>query len=506
MNINVSSLLYPEKPVDAFIIPLPENPLPLSGFAKLFDNATSNSISNFLELGDFQGKFLETAVIYLPDSHFSKRIILVGLGKQSEIDLEKIRGVFAKGVNLARDLKARNVGTEIDEELCKLSRAEALVALVEGVCLGFYSFNRFKTTDKDKTHEIEELTVYSGTKSFLDELRALVRKTEIVCEATNFARDLVSMPANFMKPRDLADVAIDLAKSRKEVEVEILEKDEIEKLGMNAFLGVAKGSHEPPKLIVVKYRGVGEDKDPIVLIGKGLTFDSGGLSLKSAEKMEEMKSDMAGAAAVLGTIRALSDLSFPVNVVGLIAATENLPGGGALKPGDILKSLSGKTIEVINTDAEGRLTLADAIAFAHRFKPQAIIDIATLTGACVVALGEDLTGMFGNDERLKSRIKMAGEKTGEFVWELPLWNAYEELIKSEVADVKNTGGRQAGAITAALFLKHFVGDVPWVHLDIAGTAWRSKGKSYISKGASGVGVRLLVELITEWQRKAADGT
>lgn len=505
MRIDVSPLIHPEKKVDAFIIPLPEDPLPLTSYTGSLDNATSGSIKEFLKLGDFKGKFLETSVIYLYGSFFSKRLIFVGLGKRNEMDLEKIRSVFARGATLARDLRSRSVGIGIDENLFGHIRTDATVALVEGVCLGLYSFDRFKTKDEDKTHKIEEITICLGVENLEDELRELVRRTQIVCEATNFVRDLVSMPANLMRPKDLASVAIGLAKTGKNIEVKILERDEIETLGMNAFLGVAKGSHEPPKFIIVKYRGTEEKKLPFVLIGKGLTFDSGGLSLKSAEKMEDMKSDMAGAAAVLGTIRALSDLSFPVNVVGLVAATENLPGGGALKPGDILKTISEKTIEVVNTDAEGRLTLADAIAFAHRFKPRAIIDIATLTGACVVALGEDLTGMFGNDEELKRWIKVAGEKTGEFVWELPLWSSYEELIKSEVADIKNTGGRPAGAITAALFLKHFAGDVPWVHLDIAGTAWRSKAKPYMSKGASGTGVRLLVEFFSHWQGKAPDG-
>jgi leucyl aminopeptidase len=270
---------------------------------------------------------------------------------------------------------------------------------------------------------------------------------------------------------------------------------------MNALLGVAKGSAEPARFIVLEYRGGAKEHPPVALVGKGLTFDSGGISIKPAEKMEEMKSDMAGGAAVMGAIMAAADLRLPVNIVGLIPATENLPGGRAYKPGDILKSLSGKTIEIISTDAEGRLILADALTYAERFKPVAIIDLATLTGACVIALGDLAIGMLGTDKELKNKLRDAAEKTGERVWELPLWEDYHELIKSDVADFKNTGGRPGGAITAAAFLSKFIGKSPWVHLDIAGPAWLTKDRSYIPKGATGIGVRLLVQFLKDWQKK-----
>ena len=292
----------------------------------------------------------------------------------------------------------------------------------------------------------------------------------------------------------MAQKAQEIAR-RKKVSCNILDKDKMKEMGMNALLAVASGSSEEPKFIILEYAGGKKSAAPVVLVGKGLTFDSGGISLKPADKMDEMKTDMSGGAAVMGVIMAAADLQLPLNITALIPATENMPGGTAYKPGDIIKSYSGKTIEILNTDAEGRLILADALAYSLEFKPAAIIDVATLTGACVVALGDDIIGMLGTDVKLKKEMDKAAQTTGELVWELPLWESYHELIKSDIADYKNSGGRTAGAITAAAFLSKFVGDAPWVHLDIAGPAWTSKDKTYIPKGASGVAVRLLVEFL-----------
>jgi len=307
-------------------------------------------------------------------------------------------------------------------------------------------------------------------------------------------RDMISAPSNEMTPSIMAQKAQEVAK-RKNVTCTVLDRKKMQELGMNALLAVASGSQEEPKFIILEYSG-GRKKDaPVVLVGKGLTFDSGGISLKPSDKMEEMKTDMSGGAAVIAALRAAADLKLPLNIVGLVPATENLPDGRAYKPGDILRSYSGKTIEVLNTDAEGRLVLADTLAYSARFRPAAVVDVATLTGACVIALGEEVIGMLGTDEELKREIRNAGEKTGERVWELPLWENYHEQIKSDIADYKNTGGRPAGTITAAAFLSKFVGDFPWVHLDIAGPAWTTKDKAYIPKGASGIPVRLLVEFL-----------
>jgi len=320
-------------------------------------------------------------------------------------------------------------------------------------------------------------------------------RAQTISRAVYLTRNLVSMPSNELTPARLAGEAKALAKRYRGLSVRILEAREMERLGMNALLGVARGSRESPKLIVMSYRGADRKQRPLALVGKAITFDSGGISLKPAEKMEEMKSDMAGGAAVLGTLQAVAELKMPVNLVGIVPATENLPDGGAYKPGDILRTMSGKTVEVLNTDAEGRLILADALHYAQRYNPEAIIDIATLTGACVVALGNQVTGMMGTDEKLKELIRKAAEETGELVWELPLWENYQEMVKSDVADLKNSAGREGGAISAAAFLSKFADPVPWVHLDIAGPAWLTKDRPYQPKGASGIGVRLFVKFL-----------
>ena len=373
-------------------------------------------------------------------------------------------------------------------------RKEKVVsAAVEGAVLGLYRYSPYKTVGREELQDVQEMTIVPGPKDYAL-VRDEVQKTKIIADAVCFARDLVSAPANEMTPSILAEQARVVAK-RKNVSCRVLEKGQMKALGMNALLGVAAGSDQPPKLIVLEYTGGKKGEAPIALVGKGLTFDSGGISIKPAEKMDEMKTDMAGGAAVLAVIRAAADLKLPVHLVGLVPATENLSGGSALKPGDVLKSHSGRTIEVLNTDAEGRLILADALSYACRYKPSAIIDIATLTGACVVALGEEVAGMLGTDDRMKKALREAADATGELIWELPLWDHYHALIKSYIADYKNSAGRLGGAITGAAFLSKFVGEYPWVHLDIAGPAWTTKDRGYIPKGASGIPVRLLMEFL-----------
>jgi leucyl aminopeptidase len=321
-----------------------------------------------------------------------------------------------------------------------------------------------------------------------------VKIAGVISDAVLFARDMVSAPANEMTPTRLANEAMENSRGRN-IKCTILEEGEIRELGMNALLGVAAGSDEAPKFIIMEYHGGKRSSPVIALVGKGLTFDSGGISIKPAEKMDLMKSDMAGGAAVIAAVRAAAELGLPVNLVGLVPAVENLPSGKAYKPGDILKSFSGRTIEIVTTDAEGRLIMADALTYAGRYKPAAIIDLATLTGACIVALGDHVIGMFGTDDQLKREIREAADLTGERVWELPLWEEYNELIKGDSADYKNSGGRAGGAITAAVFLSKFTDGYPWVHLDIAGPAWLAQDKPYIPKGASGVGVRLLLRFL-----------
>jgi leucyl aminopeptidase len=498
MKIQIKKGRFAEFSCEAAVVILFEDCPELSGMAALMNEQSGGLIRDLVKSGDFQGKLFQISVLYTGGNIPARRIVTLGLGKKTEFNMEKLRGAYAKAAQHIRSLGLKCFAVSPDTGLPEQDFQAVTEAIVEGVLLGLYRFTPFKTVDRDKIKDVEEFTIVEEKEEVLKAVRSAAGKAETAAGAVCYVRDLVSTPANELTPTDLSNEAREIAMERKRIKVKVLDTGEMKELGMNALLGVSRGSHEPAKFIILEYHGGTKSDPPIALVGKGLTFDSGGISIKPSEKMDEMKSDMAGGAAVMGTIRAAADLGLPVNLVGLIPATENLPGGGAYKPGDILKSLSGQTIEVINTDAEGRLILADALTYAGRFKPAVIIDLATLTGACIVALGEHVIGMMGNDDNMKKKIREAGEATGERVWELPLWEEYQELIKSDVADYKNTGGRSAGTITAAVFLSKFVGEYPWVHLDIAGPAWQSKDSPYIPKGASGVGVRLLIEFLREW--------
>ncbi len=469
------------------------------GAAHLIDEKCNGLISELIEQRDFEGKLYSSSVVYTRGLLRGRRIMIAGLGKKKEFNLEKLRGVFSKACQKIRDLNITRLAASLDFGESEFSIRETAQAAVEGAMLGLYRFTPYKTLEEDKKGELSEFTIVEGRPGLLEDVTDGAKTAEIISRAVYCARDLVSTPPNDMTPAILADRAGDVAKEGN-LKFEALDETSMKKLGMGALLGVARGSAEEAKLIILEYNGGSKNDRPIVLVGKGITFDSGGISIKPSAKMDEMKSDMSGGAAVIGTIKAAAELRIPLNVVGIIPATENLPGGRAYKPGDILKSMSGITIEIKNTDAEGRLILADALTFAGRYKPAAIIDLATLTGACVVALGDYLTGMLGTDSNLKEEIRSASDATGETVWELPLWHEYDDLIKSDVADIQNTGGRAGGTITAALLLKRFTGDYPWVHLDIAGPALLSKDKPYIPKGASGVGVRLLVQFLMDRSR------
>jgi leucyl aminopeptidase len=398
-----------------------------------------------------------------------------------------------------RSLNIKEAATSIDLYILTEKKNKVVQAVVEGALLGLYQYTPYKTVGREDIKEMEQLNIVAEEENY-SIVESAVKNAQIITAGVYFARDLISAPSNEMTPTIMAKKAEEVAR-RKNVSCKVLDKAKIKKMGMNSLLGVASGSNEEPKFIILEYSGGKRSEAPVVLVGKGLTFDSGGISIKPAEKMDEMKTDMSGGAAVMGAIMVAADLRLPLNIIGLIPATENMPSGTAYKPGDILKSFSGKTIEVINTDAEGRLILADALAYASKYSPAAIIDVATLTGACIIALGDDVIGMLGTDENLNDKIKKASQETGELAWELPLWEHYSELIKSDIADYKNTGGRAAGTITAATFLSKFVGDFPWVHLDIAGPAWSSKDKSYIPKGASGVAVRLITEYLRDLAQK-----
>ncbi len=477
----------------AMILPICEKEKGLKGVIKEVDEKTGGMISQIIKRGDFEGKPSQISILYVKDVLLAQRVVLVGLGKRDGMTLEEIRNAYARVMQTLRNLNVKDTATFFDFSVLPIEKEKIAAAIAEGTLLGLYQYTPYKTQGRDEIREMKSLEIVAEDID-TSVIQIAVRKAKMIAEAVCFARDLISAPSNEMTPSIMAEHAKSIAK-RNHVSCTVLDKDEMKSLGMNALLGVAAGSHQPPKFIILEYKGQKKGEAPIALVGKGLTFDSGGISIKPAEKMDEMKTDMSGGAAVMAVVKAAADLKLPINLVGLIPATENMPGGNAYKPGDILKSYSGKTIEVINTDAEGRLILADALSYALRYKPRAIIDIATLTGACVVALGEDVIGMMGTDEKIKSALKKASEETGELIWELPLWGIYSDLIKSDIADFKNTGGRLAGAITAAAFLSKFVENCPWVHLDIAGPAWRTKEKPYIPKGASGAAVRLLIEYL-----------
>ncbi len=465
------------------------------GVGQEFYSKAGGQIARVIDLGDFKGKNGELSLHYTEDGCLVKRVIIVGMGKRKDLSLERIREGFARAAQKVRSLRLDEFSLSLDFGNLGLPIESVAEAAVEGVILGLYTYLPYKTVEEDNKQKISSLNIYTGNND-LKKVREAVKGAEVVAQAVCFARDLVSAPANEMTPSILAERAKSSLR-QKDTKVSVLNKEDMKKLGMNALLGVARGSHEPPRMIVIKYTGGKKSAKPVVLVGKGITFDSGGISIKPAENMDRMKTDMAGGAAVIAIIKAVSELGFGMNLVGIVPATENLPGGNAYKPGDILKSLSGKTIEVVNTDAEGRVILADALAYACRFKPGVIIDLATLTGACIVALGDHVIGMMGTAEDVKKGILRAADVTGEKTWELPLGEIYDDLIKSDVADYKNSGGRAGGAITAAAFLQKFVGDCPWVHLDIAGPSWLEKDRPYIPKGASGVGVRLLVRLFRD---------
>ncbi|MEX0602532.1 MAG: leucyl aminopeptidase [Bacteroidota bacterium] len=445
--------------------------------------------------GDFQGKAGELSLVYSATGRSSRRILLVGLGDRNTISLEKYRCASALAVKKARTLKARRIAIALPR--LGAGAHDAIVAFTEAAVLSLYRFNKYVSKkENEQETEVEEIIVASDQPGLRSVGPKAVGTGSVLAEATMFARDLANAPGNEIYPETLAKAAVESGQ-RSGYTVKVLDENELADLKMGGILGVSQGSVRPPRFLVMEYGR--SNTRTVVLVGKGVTFDTGGISIKPSAGMAEMKMDMSGAAAVIGTFEAVARLKLPVHVVGLVPAVENMPSGSALRPGDILRHFNGKTSEVDNTDAEGRLILADALSYAGRFKPAAVIDLATLTGACVVALGHHATGMMGNDEGLQERLRKAGDKTYERVWPLPMFDEYDKLIKSDVADVKNVGGRWGGAITAAMFLKRFIGTYRWVHLDIAGTAMLEENSDYTQKGASGVGVRLITEFLRSWR-------
>jgi leucyl aminopeptidase len=463
------------------------------------DRILGGIIARLIKRDDFKPKPGAVHMLYPEGKIAAERLLLVGLGKRSEFSLNKLRQIAGKASPSLRAVGARNITFASDG--FGLDAEELAQAVTEGSKLGLYRFLKYKTNEEnDRRKDIHTITMVTKNASAISALLQGISVGEIIADATSMVRDMVSSPSIDMTPAIIAAKARTIAKEYG-LKLHVLERRQMEKLGMGALLGVASGSVQPPKFIVLEHRRGGK-KPFIALVGKTITFDSGGISIKPAENMDRMKDDMSGGAAVLGTLRTAAALKLPLNVVGLMPATENMPSGSAYKPGDVLCTMSGQTIEIMNTDAEGRLILSDALSYACTYKPAVIVDIATLTGACSVALGHEATGMLGTDDMLKRKIREAGEKTGERVWELPLWEEYYEQIKSDIADMKNTGGRAGGVITAAALLSKFVKKYPWVHLDIASTAWTEKDRPYTPKGATGIGVRLLTQFLRNYEKES----
>ncbi len=480
MNISIRDLREKDCVCDALILPVTEDAA--AGQYAYLGNPAAQAVKKAFSK-KFRGKKAEVFLVPAPPGFKAEWILFAGLGRKAEVTAEGLRQAGGKSISYLRDNGMRKVALS-SKIISSFKLTPSL--FLEGALLSLYSFSRYKKERNGST--LDSIVVLSKPSK---PLKHELDLAAISVSAVSFAKDLVNTPSNDMTPAHLAKAALSL-RGRK-LSVRILERKDAQKLGMGAYLAVAKGSHEPPKFVVLQYKG-GKGA-PVVLIGKAITFDSGGISLKPAEGMEKMKYDMAGGAAVLGVMKAASESALPVNLIGLLPATENLPGGSATRPGDVVKSVGGTSVEIINTDAEGRLVLADALSYAKRFRPRAVIDIATLTGACSIALGGEAIAMMGNDRGLLDALKRCGESVYERVWEMPLFEEYKEYVKSDIADIKNTGGKSGSLMTSAYFLKEFAGEVPWVHLDIAGTAWVEKERPYIPKGASGVGVRLLLELV-----------
>ena len=497
MDIRVEKGIAEKYPSELLLLFSFESPEPLEGPIKSVDLEWKGFLSILISQGDFKGELFQCRLIHTQEAIPARRVLLTGLGKKEEFDLEKWRGAASKAGQFIRDSGIKQFAFQI-KPFKGLSEEELTESFVTGLLLGAYQFNEFKTLERDKIRKIEETVLLGETEQETSRIGQGLERGRIISNAVCLARDLANAPSNQVTPNALAEKSREIARNQG-LGIEVLDLSEAETMGMGAFVAVAKGSQEPARFIMLEYNK-GKGLDTIVLVGKGITFDSGGISIKPAERMEQMKADMSGAAAVLGAMEAASKLQLPLHLVGIIPATENLPSGKAYKPGDVLKTLSGQTVEVISTDAEGRLILSDALTYSLRYKPKAIIDLATLTGACVIALGDYVMGLFGNDEALLKRIEEASAKSGEKAWRFPLWDEYFEYIKSDVADFRNVGTRAAGAIIGGIFLSKFVEKTPWVHLDIAGPAFIEKERPYIPKGGTGVGVRLLVQLLRDWNR------
>jgi leucyl aminopeptidase len=472
---------------DVLAIGISQEQVPLSGDLAQLDETLSGTLKELIEEQKFEGKPNTSASTRVGGNNPIRKVIIVGLGATEDLNLDTLRSAAATSGKLAKSLKCKRLGISFPTYETPEATAQAMT---EGIILALHQDNRFKSETDEQNGEIEQIDLLGLTAT-----ETAINRAEKICSGVILARELVNAPANEINPITMAEMAEKLA-TEYGFEIEILEKEDCEKLGMGAFLGVAQASDLPPKFIHIVYKPEGIPQAKLGIIGKGLTFDSGGLNLKTGGSgIETMKMDMGGAAATFGAAKAIGQLQPPVEVHFISAVTENMISGRAMHPGDFLTASNGKTIEVNNTDAEGRLTLADALVFADKLGLDSMVDLATLTGACVIALGSDIAGLWSSDEQLATQLKTASETSGEKVWQMPLEEKYFEGLKALHADLKNTGPRAGGSITAALFLKQFVKDTPWAHLDIAGPVWADKDNSYNNSGATGFAVRLLVNWV-----------
>jgi leucyl aminopeptidase len=469
--------------------------------SKELDPSVFASIKETLENKEFRGTSGSSILVYTHGRGPMKKIMLLGLGKKDKFTDEIARICAGKAAQKAKDLGVKEFSilqfSNLDEGLVE--------AMTEGVTLALYSFDKYKEA-KEPAAKIEEVAILINSDS--PKFQTVADKASLVVEAVNFARDIANLPPNDCSPAQLASTALSLVQEYG-MKARVIDRYELENMGMGGIVAVGKGSNNPPKLIILEYNGSSDPQQqkPYLLVGKAVTFDTGGISIKPGEKMDEMKFDKCGGCTVLAVMRAVASMKLAVNAVGIVPSVENMPSSTSYRPGDIIRMYNGKTVEVLNTDAEGRMILADALAYGiAAYGPKAVIDLATLTGAAIIALGANVAALVGTNKQLADRLRKLAEKTGEKMWELPLYDEFHDQIKSTYADIRNIGGRPGGAITAAAFLSNFANGAPWVHIDIAGTAWTQDGtheKSYNPKGATGFGVRTLVKLLMEDEKQPA---
>lgn len=467
----------------------------LGASAKAVDEATGGAIANLLKRGDLAGKVGQTLLLQDLPNLKAERVLLVGAGKERELSDRAYRKLVSAVLGNLKNLGGADAVLALGDLAVKGRNAHGKARLqVETLADGTYVFDRFKS-QKAEAPKLKKITLLAD-KADAAAVEQGAKEAQAIANGMALTRDLGNLPPNLCHPTFLGEQAKALGKEYKGLKVEVLDEKKLRELGMGSFLAVAQGSDQPPRLIVLQYNGAKKKKDeaPHVLVGKGITFDTGGISLKPGLGMDEMKFDMCGAASVFGTFRAVLELQLPINLVGVMACAENMPSGGATRPGDIVTTMSGQTVEILNTDAEGRLVLCDALTYVERFKPQSVVDIATLTGACIVALGSNTSGLMGNNDALIKQLLKAGEVADDRAWQLPLFDEYQEQLDSPFADIANIGGPKAGTITAGCFLSRFAKKFHWAHLDIAGTAWISGGKD---KGATGRPVPLLTQYLLD---------